>query len=429
MDKVINFVIVLMSTLAALLFIDLFVFKPLIPHLSLGRMEFLDRPLRILGQTSKNNLMPEKPYIAITGDSFAQGKGDWLITSDDKITPPPPYQASDILHKMLGMDVISTGRGRSDSVASYSINLPDSYDYFDRLWFYKPLAEPDIVLLYFYAGNDLDDSMDRLKRFYDPEYDRAKIYDRNYFRSWMATHAKQRSRYNVFVNFTSALYIGRVGEHYIKSIKNFFRHSVDEIIEENTSPCVASPPDWTESNVIRLNERLVELGKGLQNRNLSLSREEIDLGLYMFDEALYFACEKFPHSRKAVVYIPPIMDCYNIVSPYVFEEEAAARFPTSKVREIGRYLERKISDLSIKNKCLFINTTPSFQDAGSRHIINGTIDIKHLNKYGYHVLAQSIADGLHQAGWVDTVTDYSYLNEDEPKLEKIVPPQVIFPGL
>ena len=52
-------------------------FPKFIGKLPLRLYGLVDKDLRILAQSSKNNLLP-KGYIALTGDSYAVGAGDWL---------------------------------------------------------------------------------------------------------------------------------------------------------------------------------------------------------------------------------------------------------------------------------------------------------------------------------------------------------------
>ena len=52
-------------------------FPKFIGKLPLRLYGLIDKDLRILTQSSKNNLLP-KGYIALTGDSYAIGAGDWL---------------------------------------------------------------------------------------------------------------------------------------------------------------------------------------------------------------------------------------------------------------------------------------------------------------------------------------------------------------
>ena len=46
-------------------------------HIPLTMYNALATEIRVLGQTSKVSVVP-KDYIALVGDSYAQGRGDWL---------------------------------------------------------------------------------------------------------------------------------------------------------------------------------------------------------------------------------------------------------------------------------------------------------------------------------------------------------------
>lgn len=75
-------------TLTAL---ELLVFPYALPFTPLKLHFAIKEPVRILAQSSKQSAVPEE-YIALFGDSYSQGYGDWLLDADpnkNPLTTPP----------------------------------------------------------------------------------------------------------------------------------------------------------------------------------------------------------------------------------------------------------------------------------------------------------------------------------------------------
>lgn len=403
MNKLINTIIVFVSIVIGLLFIDLFIFKTIIPHLSLDKIVFLERPMRTMAQNSKKALVPEKPYMVIVGDSYAKGNGDWFLDSDMSASPAPPYQTSHIMHRMLDTDIIAVARAGGDSIRTYTSDLVNQYNYINKMWIYE-LPEPDMILFYFYGGNDLNDNLNRLNRSFYPDNNKTKLLDREYFRKWLDKYVDDNRRYFPLVNFTSAAYIGKVAAEYTDRL----RDSIVEQFKDTTQK--PDGIDWSQVNVISLDGKDHQLGRTLQNFSMELDDESFMLGFYVFDEALRYACSLYPDAKKAVVYIPPVLDCYTFTSPMV---QSTRKVTPARQREIGIRMELEAERIARKHGLLFVNTTPALRKAAESWIIHGPKDFDHLNKYGYHVFAQALAKALHKAGWTETYRDFSYIETSQ----------------
>lgn len=402
MNKLINTFILLISVIAGLLIIDLFFFKQIIPHLSLNKIVFLERPMRTMAQTSKKAFVPQKPYLAIVGDSYAKGNGDWFLNCDKSASPPPPYQATHLMHKMLDTDIIAIARAGGDPIRTYTSDLANQYNYINSMWLYE-LPEPDMILFYFYGGNDLNDSLIRLKRYY-PDYDEARIRDPKFFKTWLDAYVDDNRRYFPLVNFTSAAYTGKaVAEHLDRlrdSVKSTFRDTTEQ----------PSTVDWSQANVVSLNGKKHQLKTSLQNFSLELNEHDFTLGMYLFEQSLNYACALYPNAKKGVVYIPPVLDCYTFTSPYVL---STRKVTPEQQREVGVRMETEVERIAKRHGLLFINTTPALRAAAKTRIIHGPKDFDHLNKDGYHVFASAIATALHKAGWSQAYKDFSYMNDTD----------------
>ena len=78
-------------------------FPKFIKKLPLRLYGLIDKNLRVLAQSSKKNQMP-KDYIALTGDSYAVGAGDWLNeVRKSNFFGSPDYSAAHLIHKKTGI--------------------------------------------------------------------------------------------------------------------------------------------------------------------------------------------------------------------------------------------------------------------------------------------------------------------------------------
>jgi hypothetical protein len=96
-------------------------------------------------QSSKTEYVPRN-YIALLGDSYAQGMGDWLLeTGGDQAKP---HHSADVLNQVLGTDVVTLGRGASGSaealVLRFSRVFGDSHCYL-----FPRIEDPKQILIYF----------------------------------------------------------------------------------------------------------------------------------------------------------------------------------------------------------------------------------------------------------------------------------------
>ena len=112
-------------------------------HIPLTMYNALQTEIRILGQSSKVSVVPQN-YIALVGDSYAQGRGDWLknvIKSNRYKGTNPDYYSGHVIYQKTGTDVITFGAGGAGSVKGLVTAPIISHLYINSLWPYT-LAQP-----------------------------------------------------------------------------------------------------------------------------------------------------------------------------------------------------------------------------------------------------------------------------------------------
>src|SRR4029453_18513081 len=95
------------------LFSEFILFPIFLNRIPLRYHGYLSDSIWILAQSSKDGVIPED-YVALVGDSYAQGAGDWLLSSYPWTNQD--YSSAHVLYRFLNRDVISFGRGRSGSL-------------------------------------------------------------------------------------------------------------------------------------------------------------------------------------------------------------------------------------------------------------------------------------------------------------------------
>src|SRR5262245_31250572 len=133
---------------------ELAFFRFMLPYMSLNLLPHLPDRAAYFLQSSKSHFVPSD-YIALVGDSNAQGMGDWLFANGGDQSKP--HHSANVLHDQLGVDVVSVGRAASGSAEAMVLRVTRVYD--DSYCYLFPhIADPKRMLIYFYEGNDLDDN-------------------------------------------------------------------------------------------------------------------------------------------------------------------------------------------------------------------------------------------------------------------------------
>ena len=151
----------LMLLLASFILVIAFgewLFPKFMDKLPLRLYGLVDKKLRILAQSSKKTQFP-KEYIAITGDSYAVGAGDWSTEIHrSSFFGSPAYSPAHLIHERTGIDVVSFGRAGAASFDGIWSEPVSQFLYINSIRDYK-LSPPKHLLIFFYEGNDVYDDI------------------------------------------------------------------------------------------------------------------------------------------------------------------------------------------------------------------------------------------------------------------------------
>lgn len=345
----------------------------------------------VLIQHSKEGLVPRE-YIAIVGDSYAYGQGDWLYAVQHDIRPV--YSAAQLLHKKTGRDVVSFGYPASDNIRAYNI-LPEILLSAARQLTVRDIKDPAQIIVYFYEGNDINDNVEVMDVKQLPS--RSGDYQRDILPKLVAddpmvNEVKHISfwRKLLFANFVKNLAVDFYARTFV-----------------NDAPTPREPIAEGETTSIQMAGQVVHMPDRLQTPALTLSRAQIDDGVFIFGESLRYLKERFPESRIGVVYVPAVITPYHVISPSVNDYYKAIDgthlVNSQAIESNSNYICHQVRNHAVATGVAFVDTRSVMRKAATNQWIHGPFDWNHFNRQGYEILTEALVGLLEQMN-ADTVS-------------------------
>lgn len=356
-----------------------FVFFPfLLDRLPPNLYNFMPRELRVLGQTSKAGLLPAPGYLAIAGDSYAQGKGDWFIANGyDRNSR---FQATHLLHDALGVDCLTFGRSGASSWDGLVLEPLQIYNRLNRLGLKLP--QPGAMLLYFYEGNDVYDNKRFLYDHLDSEHvDRPQTPEqyRDFLELLVRKYASGGSR-----EPGDGLIFGNM-------ILRLLRDSVYYPLTRNiVDPDPLRAPG--KINRIVLDSGIVPVPDKLQGPPVNFSPDMLDSSTIMFQQAALSIRDHFPKTRMFIVYVPSPLSCYSWEGDTVSEERESQPVSRQEILLVSQALAGSIRDFAARNGFGFVDTRPELREEAAHTLLHGPRDWDHFNRAGYETFTKAIID-------------------------------------
>lgn len=342
----------------------------------------------ILLQYSKKNTYPHG-YIAIHGDSYAMGQGDWLLQGEHAIRPP--YSAAHLLYEKLGRDVITFGFPASDSIRANNI-LPKVFRQATEKSTAKKLEDPDMVIVYFYEGNDINDNVEVAERLILPALkDKNTLYDSTYFQSSVLPELVNSNELIKQVETIS--WVDRL------FFFNFAKNTMVEGYRKYRSGKIRAPwkpPKNGITTQVEVGGTVSYLPDRLQSPALSLDAEEIKLGLYVFEQSLIALQKNFPDAPVGIAYIPAVITPYHVVSPvihdyYKHSSNARQRMEqTSRIRSNSDAICEQVRTIALTRGIGFVDSRSRLRAVAKNSYIHGPIDWNHFNRLGYETFTEEL---------------------------------------
>ncbi|MGZ9092807.1 MAG: hypothetical protein ACXW3T_14800, partial [Rhodoplanes sp.] len=155
-----NAALVLVSLAITYFVSEYLFFRHILPHVAMDLRAHVPDRAEIYLQNAKAGYVP-RDYIALIGDSHAQGAGDWLWSVGYK--NDRPYHSANVIRDLAGKDVITLGRGGAGSAEALVLRVSRILGE-SECYLFPPIELPRRFFIYFYEGNDIYDNSRALRR-------------------------------------------------------------------------------------------------------------------------------------------------------------------------------------------------------------------------------------------------------------------------
>jgi hypothetical protein len=345
----------------------------------------LPQDVRTFAQSSKARVVPVDPVLLL-GDSYAQGKGEWLLEADPNRNGP--FHSAHVIQSLSGRDVVTLGRSGAGS-AEGMVALPaTAYTESKQAWYLR-LPRPRVAFVYFYEGNDLNNNAGFLMRRVD-SLDTADLVER--IDRALAEYPSAFVRNKHWLENFSLLYF----------LQRIVRRRIKELLSSESTqrlkPHVAIHPQENQPNVVEVAGRTVELPANLQSPSLDMTHPKLVQAALVFERSLAFLRKLLPDTKINVVYVPAPLSIYKLISPevsirrYVIDRPKV--YPSGRVAEYSNAICRLIRAAAVNHDAGFLDLRPAMRAASARNIVHGPRDFEHFNKVGMEVLGQAVAERL-----------------------------------
>ncbi len=399
----VNTLLILLGIAIGYLTMEVIFLYAVIPHLSLEKQSRLPPGLRPLAQSSKKGLLPHH-YIAVLGDSYANGNGDWLL-SVLKNLGNPNFQSIHVLHEKTGRDVISYGESGADSIYGL-VTEPVQFDqYINHSWLLN-LETPALFIHYFYEGNDLNDNYERLKPFRrdDGTLDTQKLYEPRVLDDFIKNKAMF---YAGFFDDIAPPWSGWKLKYLTRNLFlfQFLCGGLDCLTTKKKNPPSLDrfkKLNHFSINKVMIGETAVSLPDGMQGPGMELDEEETRASVWVFERSLAALRNNYPNTPVIIAYLPSTLTAYRVLSKQVALQSYMDRGNTFSTYEMFARSDRlaaMIRDASERHGAIFADTRPVFRQAARKKLIHGPKDWLHFNQLGYTILGEEMAHLVKNYGF------------------------------
>jgi hypothetical protein len=368
-SALVNTLLVLASLLSTYVALEYAIFRVFPPTAPLDLHSRVPELADVLTQATKSAYLP-KDYVAILGDSYAEGLGDWLTQNGAKRNGP--FHSAYVIRQLTGRDVVSFGVRGAGSAEGIVLRpagaLPSS-----PCSIFPAIEPPRQMFIYFYEGNDIEDNirfLDKVRARYGSADDGAidRYLTEQYAKSsLLRCHGQLADMTFKLAEFLSQYYI--------------------------TGYSLTHCGTWISTkNHLRVGEAVVE-APALEGPAPHLSDDSIFAAMNVFARSLKWLRQRFPAMPVTVVYVPSPLSVYRHAAETVAFCSPTGGGPigadvTARHHQMMRDMAARMSAVAHVD---FVDATPALRAAGESRVIHGPEDWDHLNKSGYEALGKFVA--------------------------------------
>lgn len=401
----------LLTTIFLLFILGEWLFPRLLGKLPLRLYGSIETNLRILAQSSKKDLLPNE-YIAIAGDSYAVGSGDWLDEARKKsFLGSPDYSPAHLIYKKIGIDVVSFGQGGVGSFGGIWKEPITQFLYINSVKNFQ-LFPPKVFLVFFYEGNDIYNNvqfirgkflsiqkgsqknkiaLNEVPAFLNLEFQNVLNgdYDRSLWKNLLFTRSFIQGILNLMKELSS---LNKNHTSYFPFPKTPISLALINGTQTPLPMHLQGPPLFFKASDPILGQK--DFSRDEQLKEFYITEEEYKLGLYVFEQALAALVEFFSQAEIKVIFIPSPLSSYQMISPKVSYRGMVGNkglMETAIIKKRHVKICESIKTISLASGASFLNTTKSLRKVSSQGFIHGPVDWDHFNKAGYEALSTDIA--------------------------------------
>jgi hypothetical protein len=363
-----------------------------VPHLPLRYHKYLHGEVFALAQRSKRGLLPHD-YVALFGDSYAQGVGDWYAAAvHEDWGEGAPYQAAHVLFDATGRDVISFGAAGASS--------------FEGLVFFPlrlsaklaargiELEPPAQIVAYFYEGNDLTDNLALLRRHWPslgqpPSGSGEVTQDLGRIIAFLeALMRRHRWRLEQPLRLRDRLYLSRFAAVLYGDLR---RMAKAWLVGERASALPPTP--------VHLGGARLDLPEPLEAPAMELSAAEVDRALLVSQAALALNRRHFALIPLLLVYVPSPVAVYRLAAERVPIETTDGRprfYASTAIERRSDRICAAVAEIAAAVGVDFLDARPVLRAIAQDRPVHGPGDWGHLNRTGYEALGRAIAGALEK---------------------------------
>jgi hypothetical protein len=367
----VNAMLAATSIACAYLLCELLFFRFYLPYASLSIRTHLPDTAGVLVQNSKSEFVPHN-YIAILGDSIAEGVGDWLLEANGDRTKP--FHSADVIRRITGRDVVSFGRVGASS-AQALVSRPATIFAGTDCYFFPRIEAPQEMVVYFSEATDIGDNLSRVigkhANASDDSIDQVLL---NEFAS------VSRWKCRAYLTDTIA-----------RMAKFLFQHHLQGITFE------AGPG---HDNALTVSGEQVPAPR-LHGPELVYSDDQVLDAVRVFGRSLAWLRSRFPDVPTTVVYIPSPASTYTFATEAIVIGLGSQSTITASPTQVAVRSDL-ICDLlqaaTLAHGAAYVDARPALRKAAKTRLLHGPIDWGHFNKAGYHILAEIVVQQITGAG-------------------------------
>jgi lysophospholipase L1-like esterase len=357
----INATLVVISFVLAYLAVELIFFRLVLGNVQLAARPYLPETAGALVQKTKAGLVPHN-YVAILGDSYAEGWGDESLKAGDDFSRW--FSATDVVHKLTGRDVVTFGKAGAGSAEAFVMLLSRTLEG-SRCATFPSIGDPDQVFAYFYEGNDLGDNSEFAKRV-RAKYGQAGTQEIDAYLS---------NQYAAYPWWRCHVHLADVASRMTKFYYAYFTGQT----------ALPYKPQWPYGPFMDLDEK------------------EIGPAIMVFDRSLAWLRRRLPHTKITVVYVPSPLSIYlRLGSSVAYDDRNfIGSFTAERVLPRAKQICELVRSVSVRAHVGFADTGPALREAAMVQPIHGPLDWVHFNERGYRAFGKMLALQLAQPAIVD----------------------------